>query len=583
MCGILGGNIQNWDYQKGIERMRHRGPDGQRVVKYEDCILGFARLAIMDLSDSAMQPFESHDGNVVIMFNGEIYGFHGLRKKLKEKYLFKTVSDTEVVLYAYIEYGDKFVEYIDGMFAIVIYDKRIRQIKLYRDRYGIKPLYYLYKEDMFAFSSELKGFVAACGRTDEFKVDKTAIYDYLAYQYIPEPKSMYQHVYKLEPATCINYDLNKKRIVNKKKYWKIQVCTRAHGKKKRQDVLDDIRELIKSSIKKQIIADVPVGTFLSGGVDSSIITYECSRIYGSLNSFSIGFEESKFDESRYAKMVANVCNISNITSMLSNADVSGVRGMLSGLYDEPFADTSAYPTYIVSKLARKDVKVVLTGDGGDELFGGYERYRWFINERKRKFIKGDKIENFIADNDFVNKYIGKWMELNFESEMTTYCRIMGRFERGLYKSWKKKLEIPDDYDVKWYLRKYYHKELPVMTRMRYMDFKTYLPSDVLTKVDRTTMSVSLEARVPFLDRDLVEYVFSLAEDEYFYNGELKTLLKKAYEDVIPKEVLYRKKQGFAIPGNYISEGNNTVYERLLKLEWKQLCNSLLDTDCLNMC
>ena len=574
MCGILGGNIHNWNYQKGIESIRHRGPDGQRVTEYEDCILGFARLAIMDLSEDAMQPFASQDGNVVILFNGEIYGFHSLRDTLARKYAFRTSSDTEVVLYAYIEYGDKFIDYIDGMFAMAIYDKRIKQIKLYRDRYGIKPLYYLYKNQKFAFTSELKAFVAASGRPEEFEIDKTAIYDYLAYQYIPEPKSMYKGVYKLEPASCIHYDLKKKRIIKKEKYWRLRVCTRAHGNKKRQDVLDDIRELIKNSVRKQLIADVPVGTFLSGGVDSSVITYECGRVYDKMKAFSIGFEESNYDESSYAKIVAGICHAEHILETLSNKDVSKVRGMLCELYDEPFADTSAYPTYIVSRLARKDVKVVLTGDGGDEVFGGYERYRWFINEKNGKIISSERMEKFFEDADFIPDDLGKWFMSNFQSGLTTYCHYMGNFKKDTYKSWRKKLGISDDYDAKWYLRKYYHKELPTMTRMRYLDFKTYLPSDVLTKVDRTSMSVSLEARVPFLDRDLVEYMFSLAENEYFYDGELKTLLKKAYEDVFPRELLYRKKKGFAIPGNYVSGGNNTVYERLLKLEWKQLCEAL---------
>lgn len=574
MCGILGGNIFGWDYQKGIERIRHRGPDGQKVIEYEDCILGFARLAIIDLSENAMQPFASQDGNVVIVFNGEIYGFHGLRDSLMKKYAFKTSSDTEVVLYAYIEYGDKFIDYIDGMFAIAIYDRRSRQIKLYRDRYGIKPLYYLYKDQKFAFTSELKAFVAASRNSDEFEIDKTAIYDYLAYQYIPEPKSMYKGVYKLEPASCIHYDLMQKRIVKKEKYWRLRVCTKAHGNKRRQDVLDDIRELIKKSVKKQLIADVPVGTFLSGGVDSSVITYESSCFYDKLQTFSIGFKENKYDESKYARIAADTCHVNNILEVLSKEDVSEVRGMLCELYDEPFADTSAYPTFIVSKLARKNVKVVLTGDGGDEVFGGYERYRWFMNERKGKFISGEHLEKFFTESDFFHNDIGKWFASTFESGLTTYCRYIGNFKKDTYKSWRKRLGIPNDYDVKWYLRKYYHEELPIMTRMRYLDFKTYLPSDVLTKVDRTSMSVSLEARVPFLDRDLVEYIFSLAENEYFYGDELKTLLKKSYEDIFPKEILYRKKKGFSIPGSYVLGGNNTVFERLLKLEWKQLNEAL---------
>ena len=577
MCGILGGNIAGWDYEKGIERICHRGPDGRRILKYDDCTLGFVRLAIMDLSEKAMQPFVSEDGNIIVLFNGEIYGFHSLRNILKQKYPFRTSSDTEVILYAYMEYGNRFIDYIDGMFAIVIYDKRAGQLKLYRDRYGIKPLYYLYENHKFAFTSELKAFVAAGenGGDFRFRIDKTAVYDYLVYQYIPEPKSMYQHIYKLEPATCIHYDVRKKRIVRKEKYWNLKVCLKAHGNKKRADVLDDIKMLIRNSVQKQMVADVPVGTFLSGGVDSSIISYECSRINPDVKSFSIGFENKDFDESRYAETVADVCHIKNVVSILSNQEISAVRGMLQELYDEPFADTSAYPTYIVSALARKNVKVVLTGDGGDELFGGYERYRWLINERKGKPVSGDWAERFLDKTRILDGQLKTLWRKTFESDLTTYTRIMGFFDKSMYASWRKKLDIDREYDNKWFLRKYYHKEMPAMTRMRYLDFKTYLPGDVLTKVDRTAMHVSLEARIPFLDRELVEYMFSLAEDEYFYDNELKTLLKKAYEDVLPGEILYRKKKGFAIPAKYVASGNNTVYERILKLEWKQLCDAVL--------
>jgi asparagine synthase (glutamine-hydrolysing) len=568
MCGILGGNIKDWNYQNGIEAMKHRGPDCQRVVNYNLCTLGFARLSIMDLSDRAMQPLTSQDQDVTILFNGEIYGFQELRKKLEKKYEFRTTSDTEVILNAYIEYGDNFIDMIDGMYAIAIYDGRIQQLKLYRDRYGIKPLYYLYKDKKFAFTSELKGFLAASNDESEFKIDNTAIYDYMAYQYIPEPKSMYNEVYKLEPASYIHYDLREKKIAAKGKYWKLHVNTRAHGNRKREDVLSDVRELIKQSVTKQMVADVPVGTFLSGGVDSSIVSYECSRINPNIDSFSIGFVEKKSDESRYAKIVAEKCNINNKLRILSYDDIKNVKGMLQQLYDEPFADTSAYPTRILSELARKDVKVVLTGDGGDELFGGYGRYAIFLNKK--------------ADNKFINMYIenaiGKVLPKGnnlrnilldkFRSELTTYSELVGMFDESKIESWRKLLKIDKDYDLKWYLRKYYHEDLPPMTRMRYLDFKTYLPSDILTKVDRTSMSVSLETRIPFLDRKLVEYVFSLADDECFYGNELKTLLKKAYEGIFPNEILYRKKKGFSIPNNYISQGADTRYVTILKQEWK---------------
>lgn len=568
MCGILGGNVKNWDYQKGISSIRHRGPDGQKVISYHTCTLAFARLSIMDLSREAMQPFASADGNVVILFNGEIYGFQKLRKKLSAKYNFRTSSDTEVILYAYMEYGNGFIDLIDGMFAIVIYDKRIEQLKLYRDRYGVKPLYFLYKNDRFAFTSELKGFVEACGTKSEFKIDNTAIYDYLAYQYIPEPKSMYRDVFKLEPASYLYYDLRKKKIVEKGNYWHLHINTRAHGNRKKSDVLADIRFLIKQSVRKQMLADVPIGTFLSGGVDSSIISYECSQINPSINSFSIGFQEKGSDESCYAKRVSDYCKIYNKTKMISFEDVNAMKGSLEEIYDEPFADTSAYPTYILSEFARKSVSVVLTGDGADELFGGYGRYHIFYERRKGKYVKSPLFEGIIA-----KAFHGILPDL-CESGLTTYSKLIGIFEKERLSSWRKILNIDKEYQLDWYLRKYYHTELPDMTRMRYLDFKTYLPSDIFTKVDRASMRVSLEARVPFLDRELVEYVFSLAEDECYYDGELKTLLKAAYEDVLPTDILYRKKKGFSVPNTYIAQGSDTKYSAILKQEWGDLVSDV---------
>ena len=261
--------------------------------------------------------------------------------------------------------------------------------------------------------------------------------------------------------------------------------------------------------------------------------------------------------------------------MLSAEDISNLKGTLADLFDEPFGDTTAYPTLLVSKLARKKVKVVLTGDGGDEIFGGYERYRWFIEGRKERLAGGEKLENFLKKSRFVGSVLKGNTIRKLEGDLSAYGRFLGFFEQETYKGWRKKLHIDEEYDSKWFLRKYYHKELPLMTRMRYLDFKTYLPGDVLTKTDRTAMRTSLEARVPFLDRDLVEYVFSLAQDEYFYGNELKTILKKAYEDVLPEDILYRKKQGFAVPDNYIGVGNCTSFERLLKSEWKDMCGILL--------
>lgn len=566
MCGILGGNIKAWDYEKGITAIRHRGPDAQKVVETPLCTFAFARLSIMDLSMNAMQPMDSIDGSVTIVFNGEIYGYTKLRDELKVKYPFKTTSDTEVILYAYLEYGDQFIDRIDGMFAIVIYDRREEMLKIYRDRFGIKPLYYYYYNDEFAFASEIKALTAAAGDR-KWDIDHTAIFDYLCYSYIPEPKSIYKDVHKLNPACCMFYDLRARKIVKKERYWRLHVCTRASGNRKQKDINDEVRYLIRESVKEQMIADVEVGTFLSGGIDSSIVTYESFLQNNKTKAFSIGFREKKFDESYYSKLMAEKYQINQKLRILNVNDVTALQGRMKEWYDEPFADTSAFPTYIVSQIAREDVKVVLTGDGGDEIFGGYDRYwRYFkINEQNQTALikqlnKG--LEFLHVENRIIKE------------RLDGYLGLFGVYNKVLSEEWMKEYGIDKTYDALWYLKKYYVKDLPPMTRMRYLDFKTYLPSDVLTKVDRVSMSVSLEARVPFISRKIVEYVFGLAEDECCSPDCLKKILKEAYQEVIPHEILFRIKMGFCIPYTYIRPERKckTINEKLLKGEWPEFYN-----------
>ena len=296
MCGILGGNRHEWNYKAGIECMKHRGPDGIKCCPLEDFTLAFARLAIMDLSANAMQPMFSQDGKVGIVFNGEIYGFLELREELRKKgHIFKSTSDTEVILNAYLEWGEKFITKVDGMYGMAIWDKRDNTIKLFRDRIGIKPLYYFYNGRDFAFSSELKGITTLCDNIN-FEVDNTAIYDYLNYLYIPEPKTYYKNVYKLLPGHRLTFDIKSKKIVKNSSYWKLNVNPYQSRQKKQEDIIDELRILVRESVRKQMIADVPVGTFLSGGVDSSIITYESARISPQVETFSIGFDEQRFDE-----------------------------------------------------------------------------------------------------------------------------------------------------------------------------------------------------------------------------------------------------------------------------------------------
>ena len=259
MCGILGGNNPAWDYEMGIGAIKHRGPDGKRIEKHNDITLAFCRLAIQDLSDRAMQPMSSPDQMVHIVYNGEIYGYQRLKKELQRKYPFRTLSDTEVMLYAYMEYGEAFVDKVDGIFSLAVYDERIQKIYLYRDRMGVKPLYYYYNNKEFAFASELKALEAAIG-IDNLTVDKLALYDYLFYRYVPEPKSMYKEVYKLRPASILIYDVKKGKITDNRRYWNLDVNTTVERKRKKQDLSEELRFLISKTVQEQLISDVPIGT-----------------------------------------------------------------------------------------------------------------------------------------------------------------------------------------------------------------------------------------------------------------------------------------------------------------------------------
>ena len=569
MCGILGGNNPKWDYEKGIQSLYHRGPDGQRVERYGDLTLAFTRLAIMDLSENGMQPMTSMDGNVTIVYNGEIYGYDKLRRELEHIYPFRSESDTEVILYAYLEYGDNFIDKIDGMFALAIYDRRIMKLKLYRDRTGIKPLYYYCEGNRFAFASELKALTAAC--TDvKWEIDYMAVYDYLFYRYIPDPKAIYKNCYRLEPAHTLVYDLKAGEIQFIKKYWKLHVNTAVGRRRKDSELCEELREIISDSVKKQIIADVSVGCFLSGGVDSSITSYECSRINPGIHAYTVGFKDKQSDESAYAKMMTDRYNLNCTTRFLGYKDVENIKGNMRVWCDEPFADTSAYPTYFVSKMAREDVTVVLTGDGGDELFGGYDKYRYWVETLDGKKVDSELISRLgkkLKLADYMNvKNVKKYINTSFENIMLSFLQNNPQKAEEYRAMWK----IDKDYDPGWHFKKYYKKELPPLTRARYLDYKTYLVGAILTKVDRVSMANSLEVRVPLLAKEVVEFAFSLSEEECYSTKELKRLLKKAYEDVIPKELLYRKKVGFCVPLTYVGSRNIPDSYKVLEREWKEL-------------
>ncbi|HOY10821.1 MAG TPA: asparagine synthase (glutamine-hydrolyzing), partial [Candidatus Omnitrophota bacterium] len=331
MCGIIGGTKNTWDYDGAIKILRHRGPDSQRIKDFGNFTLAFVRLAIIDLSPMADQPMSSEEAQVHIVFNGEIYGFKRLREQLiSQGYHFLTHSDTEVLLKAYLFWGDNFVEHIDGMFAIAILDQRSQKIKLFRDRPGIKPLYYLFNGTDFAFASELKGIKALC-RDQDFKYDNTAIYDYLTYKYIPDPKSLYKNVYKLSPAHQLTYDISTHSIIENKPFWRLSVPQNP-GPMALHSATTRLRDLIKESVADQMVADVPVGFFLSGGMDSSVVVAESSFVSSHLNTFSIGFDDPRYTETTYAKIIADRFRTNHFSKTLTYSDNSALLNKLPGWY-----------------------------------------------------------------------------------------------------------------------------------------------------------------------------------------------------------------------------------------------------------
>lgn len=570
MCGILGGNKCNWNYEEALNVLRHRGPDGKHLLRINDFFLGFVRLSIIDLNEHAMQPMVSEDGRYIIVFNGEIYDYKKIRKELKNRgYIFKTESDTEVLLYSFIEWKEKVVDHIDGIFAFAILDIESEQVYLFRDRCGVKPLYYFHQGDDFAFASELKGIEALC--TDiTFKLDNTALYDYHTYLYIPAPKTMYKNVYKLPPAHYLIFDIKNSKIIKKEKYWKLRVNTsegKVLSKIRFEEKKEELRFHIDEAVKRQVVADVPVGVFFSGGVDSSIIASVASSHINNINAYTIGFKDKRYDESIYARKMAEIIRIKYNEKIFSKKEYDDLYSILKELYDEPYADTSAYPTYLLSKFAKEDVTVALTGDGGDELFGGYNRCLYVRNVFANKKISNRKISELYLN---YRKYlgIGEFLKENYVLEEVAILSQCYQYKKTFNRDdIRKKYNISKDYDDFWYIRKYYHKELPIFTRMRYLDFMTYLNGDILTKVDRASMANSLEARVPFLDKEVIEFAFSLTQETCNPSGQLKGILKSAYEKDIPRNKLDRKKQGFSIPFSY-ENGEKSPQEIIMEDIWK---------------
>jgi asparagine synthase (glutamine-hydrolysing) len=569
VCGFVGGTDPAWNYAAALASLTHRGPDSGELKLDGPVYVGFRRLSIIDLRPAANQPMLAADGATWIVFNGEIYGYRELRSALKKRgHAFRTDSDTEVVLAAYLEWGDAFVEHVDGMFAIAIWDPRAGQLKLFRDRPGIKPLYYFHDGRRFAFASELKALEHALA-PGELVVDATACYDFLSYRYVPPPKTLYENCYKLPPAHRLTFTPATGAIEAPKAYWTLEVPSEPR-RAALEPCCEELRSLIAASVDEQMIADVPLGFFLSGGVDSSVVVASAARNGRRISTFSIGFDKDEASETPYAREVAAQFGTDHHERILSADDAEGLLTKLRQWFDEPFADPSSMPTYLVAKTAREHVTVVLTGDGGDEVFGGYRTY-----PRYARYARWPKWPAFERASHALRRGLPRrhglsralrLLEMGFSDGPNLWGKVMSGMSTPEKASYARELEIPHDYDDWWHFRQFWREELPVRTRLQYLDFHTYMPGCVLTKVDRTSMVVSLEARVPLLARRVVEFSFGLGEELRYYGGEPKGLLRHAYRGILPDQILDRRKKGFGIPRYYLKDvdAGKPIQEHVLR-------------------
>jgi asparagine synthase (glutamine-hydrolysing) len=557
------------------ESLAHRGPDDSGVWIDEKTGLAFGhrRLSILDLSPLGKQPMVSHCRRYVINYNGEVYNFASLRKELRQLgHSFSSQSDTEVVLAAIAQWGfEKALAKFVGMFGLAVFDTKEEILYLARDRIGEKPLYYGLQRGKFFFASELKALDYIQGVDPQIDPESLALL--LQYGYIPAPRSIYQDFHKLLPGCYLKIDLHRLRQGHSPEiisYWSLDEIA-CRGQKNlftgnETEAIDLLESHLKSIIKDQMMADVPVGAFFSGGIDSSLIVGIMQRLNSNpIKTFSIGFNEKKYNENGFAKKIAKYIGTDHTEFVIGPRDALALVEKLPSIYCEPFADSSQIPTFIVSALAKKRVTVVLTGDGGDEIFGGYPWYNFIANNYKFNkilpyYLKKLIHEFFVCTEDkYVNKNYrflpGNFLEKEHIKEFLNFLQILcsnniNASHCYLMSRWKKNQILPligHDYRDSF---EDFNKRGPFLGDKHQMmcnDMQSYLPDDILAKIDRAAMSVSLETRVPFLDHRLIEFIWQLPIGFKSRSGSPKWILRKTLSRYLPTELFDRPKHGFSIP------------------------------------
>jgi len=548
MCGITGFyGFENKDLLKDMtSTLRYRGPDDFGYYSDKDCSLGHRRLSIIDLSKKGKQPMSNEDGSIFITFNGEIYNFKEIRSELeKEGHRFVSNTDTEAIIHAYEEYGESCLGRFNGMFAFAIWDSIKKKLFLARDRLGIKPLYYYYDGSKLVFASELKSILR--DKTIKKEVDMEALNRFFACEYVPSPLTILRDIKKL-PAG--HYLVREKDKIMTKQYWDVDFRESDQGK---DYFIKKIQELLKESIRKRLISDVPLGAFLSGGIDSSSIVALMSQVSDNVKTFTVGFEHGSYSEVDDARLIAESFDTEHHEKILDTKILIGLFKIVNKEIDEPFGDLSIFPTYLVSRFAREHVTVVLSGDGGDELFGGYD---WYLADKLHNYhkkIPGHKLilpgvfkrfKQTPKSKGFINK-AKRFTEGSLMPDHLRHLRWMTSFDKKAQKEiYINEHKLADPFD---FVDHYSSKVNGNLNKMQYVDMKTYLPDDIITKLDRASMFNSLESRVPFLDHTFVEFAATIPQRYKLQSFDRKYILKKAMLPLLPKKILSKPKQGFTMP------------------------------------
>ncbi len=588
MCGIVGKYCYNSDQKVSEELIRdmtqmliHRGPDDEGVWCQGNVGLGHRRLSIIDLSSAGHQPMMNRDRSIVLVFNGEIYNYKELRRDLIEKgYQFVSQTDTEVLIYLYQEYKEGCLKYLTGMFAFALWDDKNKSLFIARDRFGKKPLKYYTDGRSIIFASELKAILKDPQVVQD--VDYNSINHYLSYHYLPSPFTGFKNIHKLPHA---HYMMVKGNKITIKRYWNLDYSIKTRLSE--ADIKDEIIRRLKEAVKIRMISDVPLGAFLSGGIDSSAIVAMMSRLSNMpVKTFSIGFEEGDYNELNFARMMAEKYHTDH-HEFIVKADAISILPKLIWHYEEPYGDSSALPTYYLSQLTREHVTVALNGDGGDENFAGYTRYKWmkmahyFIKLPKslRKLFLFSLVQgNKLVQNQTIQRFISLSQTLTSDVLENYYNTILYMDETQKDKCYtpqfKSLVRAGDSYST--FQNFLTDHDLPdEMDKVLSIDFNSYVPDDLMVKVDIASMAHSLESRSPLLDHNFVEFIASVDSKIKLRRFQSKSVFKSSLSKWVPHEILYRKKMGFGIPIDQWLRGNLNKYMKEILLREDSFLSSII--------